>query len=142
MKQHLQTFFFTGAVINIILWWFSLPFSFILTLNWTNTNCAYLDITLISVLNNRSFDYRHAISKKWNRWKYNTVSIIQILNRVEGSIDFIYPRRTNNCPTRSGGQYICSEGANIINFSRKQSTFLFLFEETNKKGFQSFLSST
>lgn len=45
--------------------------------------------------------------------------IIQIITGVEGNIDYGSPRGTKYCPTRIAGQYICTNGSNIINVAPK-----------------------
>lgn len=50
---------------------------------------------------------------------------------VEGSIDYISPRGTKYCPTRSGGQDIRPKGANIIIVARKHSQPFICFMKKN-----------
>lgn len=53
------------------------------------------------------------------------IIIKQILNEVQGNIDYISPGGAKVCSTRSGGQNICSKKSVIINAIRKHIQHLF-----------------
>lgn len=65
--------------------------------------------------------------------KNKTVFVIQILTGVEVNIDYLSPRGTKYCSTRSGGNLFVPKGANIINLVRKHYQHLFCYMMNHTK---------